>query len=84
VIYHSRDTQLKDIPWLDSTDKVLYARWNSGTTGSTTPAAGPSLAPAAKKALTLHYHANFDPMEELALDLDPDPLPEALDDAFGV
>ena len=43
--------------------------------GSDTPAAGPSLAPA-KKALTLRYHANFDPTEELALDLDPDPLPE--------
>lgn len=83
VIYHSRDTQLKDIPWLDSTDKVLYARWNSGTTGSTTPAAGPSLAPAAKKVLTVHYHANFDPMEELALDLDPDPLLEDMDDDFG-
>lgn len=83
VIYHSRDTQLKDIPWLDSTDKVLYARWNSGTTGSTTPAAGPSLAPAAKKVLTVHYHANFDPMEELALDLDPDPLLDDMDDDFG-
>lgn len=83
VIYHSRDTQLKDIPWLDSTDKVLYARWNSGTTGSTTPAAGPSLAPAAKKALTLRYHANFDPTEELELDLDPDPLLEDMDDTFG-
>ena len=50
--------------------------------GSDTPAAGPSLAPA-KKALTLRYHANFDPMEELALDLDPDPLLEDMDDTFG-
>ena len=63
--------------------ELLYARWNSGTTGSTTPAAGPSLAPAAKKVLTVHYHANFDPMEELALDLDPDPLLEDMDDDFG-
>lgn len=50
--------------------------------GSDTPAAGPSLAPA-KKALTLRYHANFDPTEELALDLDPDPLLEDMDDTFG-
>lgn len=50
--------------------------------GSDTPATGPSLAPA-KKALTLRYHANFDPMEELALDLDPDPLLEDMDDDFG-
>lgn len=83
VIYHSRDTQLKDIPWPNPENKVLYARWSSGTTGSTTPAAGPSLAPAAKKVLTVHYHANFDPMEELALDLDPDPLLEDMDDDFG-
>lgn len=50
--------------------------------GSDTPATGPSLAPA-KKALTLRYHANFDPMEELALDLDPNPLLEDMDDDFG-
>lgn len=50
--------------------------------GSDTPATGPSLAPA-KKALTLRYHANFDPTEELALDLDPDPLLEDMDDTFG-
>ena len=72
VIYHSRDTQLKDIPWLDSTDKVLYARWSTG----------PNRAPA-KKALTVHYHANFDPNEELALDLDPNPLLEDMDEDFG-
>lgn len=52
------------------------------TPGSTTPMPGPSLAPA-RKALTLRYHANFDPNEELALDLDPDPLLEDMDDTFG-
>lgn len=52
------------------------------TPGSTTPMPGPSLAPA-KKALTLRYHANFDPNEELALDLDPDPLLDDMDDTFG-
>lgn len=51
--------------------------------GSDTPAAGPSLAPAKKKVLTVRYHANFDPMEELALDLDPNPLLEDMDDTFG-
>ena len=50
--------------------------------GSTTPMPGPSLAPA-KKALTLRYHANFDPTEELALDLDPNPLLDDMDDTFG-
>ena len=54
----------------------------TATPGSTTPMPGPSLAPA-RKALTLRYHANFDPMEELALDLDPDPLLEDMDDTFG-
>lgn len=49
---------------------------------STTPMPGPSLAPA-KKALTLRYHANFDPTEELELDFDPDPLLEDMDDTFG-
>ena len=64
-------------------DPVRVAFSDTGnTTGSDTPAAGPSLAPA-KKALTLRYHANFDPMEELALDLDPDPLLEDMDDTFG-
>lgn len=55
---------------------------SSSKPGSDTPMPGPSLAPA-KKALTLRYHANFDPMEELALDLDPDPLLEDMDDTFG-
>ena len=51
-------------------------------TTADTPMPGPSLAPA-KKALTLRYHANFDPTEELALDLDPDPLLDDMDDTFG-
>lgn len=42
----------------------------------------PSRAPA-KKALTLRYHANYDPNEELDLDLDPNPLLEDMDDTFG-
>mgnify|MGYP004659171621 CR=1 FL=1 len=63
-------------------DPVRVAFWKKTTTGSTTPMPGPSLAPA-KKALTLRYHANFDPNEELALDLDPDPLLEDMDDTFG-
>lgn len=64
-------------------DPVRVAFSDTGnTTGSTTPMPGPSLAPA-KKALTLRYHANFDPTEELALDLDPDPLLEDMDDTFG-
>lgn len=54
----------------------------TATPGSTTPMPGPSLAPA-RKALTLRYHANFDPMEELALDLDPNPLLEDMDEDFG-
>lgn len=60
--------------WPDENNKVLYAVWRSTT--------GPNRAPA-KKALTVRYHANFDPMEELALDLDPDPLLEDMDDTFG-
>lgn len=55
---------------------------DTATPGSTTPMPGPSLAPA-RKALTLRYHANFDPNEELALDLDPDPLLDDMDDTFG-
>lgn len=75
TIYHADGTQLGNILWPDPKNKVLYARWSSGTTG-------PSRAPA-KKALTLRYHANFDPTEELDLDLDPDPLLEDMDDTFG-
>ena len=60
--------------WPDPNNKVLYAVWSSNT--------GPNRAPA-RKALTLRYHANFDPNEELALDLDPDPLLEDMDEDFG-
>ena len=59
-------------------DPVQVAFWEKTTTA--TP--GPNRAPA-KKALTLRYHANFDPMEEVALDLDPNPLLEDMDDTFG-
>ena len=59
-------------------DPVRVAFWEKTTTAKPRP----SLAPA-KKALTLRYHANFDPMEEVALDLDPDPLLEDMDDTFG-
>ena len=72
TIYKPDSTRLGDIQWPDSTKKVLYARWSTG----------PNRAPA-KKALTVRYHANFDPMEELALDLDPDPLLDDMDDTFG-
>ena len=61
--------------WPDENNKVLYAVWRSAT--------GPSHAPAKKKVLTVHYHANFDPNEELALDLDPTPLLDDMDDDFG-
>lgn len=60
--------------WPNPNNKVLYAVWRSTT--------GPNRAPA-KKALTVRYHANFDPMEELALDLDPNPLLEDMDEDFG-
>lgn len=60
--------------WPDPNNKVLYAVWRSTT--------GPNRAPA-RKALTVRYHANFDPNEELALDLDPDPLLDDMDDTFG-
>ena len=72
TIYHPNITQLGNIPWPDPENKVLYARWSTG----------PSHAPA-KKVLTVRYHANFDPNEELALDLDPNPLLEDMDDDFG-
>ena len=63
---------------------TIYVVFEKVTTtpGSTTPMPGPSLAPA-RKALTVRYHANFDPNEELALDLDPDPLLDDMDDTFG-
>lgn len=62
-------------------DPVRVA-FNDNISSSDTPMPGPSLAPA-KKALTVRYHANFDPNEELALDLDPDPLLDDMDDTFG-
>ncbi len=61
--------------WPNENNKVLYAVWSSTTS--------PSHAPAKKKVLTLRYHANFDPNEALALDLDPNPLLEDMDDDFG-
>lgn len=61
--------------WPNPNNKVLYAVWRSTT--------GPNRAPAKKKVLTVRYHANFDPNEELALDLDPDPLLDDMDDTFG-
>lgn len=61
--------------WPNPNKKVLYAVWSSTT--------GPNRAPAKKKVLTVRYHANFDPMEEVALDLDPNPLLEDMDDTFG-
>ena len=72
TIYKPDSTRLGDIQWPDPENKVLYARWSTG----------PNRAPA-KKALTVRYHANFDPMEELALDLDPNPLLEDMDEDFG-
>lgn len=72
TIYHADGIQLGNIPWPDPKNKVLYARWSTG----------PNRAPA-KKVLTVCYHANFDPMEELALDLDPNPLLEDMDEDFG-
>ena len=77
--YQNGGTYVSDIY---TGDPVRVAFSKDYTTGSDTPAAGPSLAPA-KKALTLRYHANFDPTEELELDLDPDPLLEDMDDTFG-
>ena len=72
TIYKPDSTPLGNIPWPDSKNKVLYARWSTG----------PNRAPA-KKALTVRYHANFDPMEEVALDLDPNPLLEDMDEDFS-
>ncbi len=72
TIYKPDSTRLGDISWPDPENKVLYARWSTG----------PNRAPA-KKVLTVRYHANFDPMEELALDLDPNPLLDDMDEDFG-
>ena len=83
-IHYYKDTgALKDDGYTGDPVRVAFMFYTSTTKpGSTTPMPGPSLAPA-KKALTLRYHANFDPTEELALDLDPDPLLEDMDDTFG-
>ena len=83
-IHYYKDTgALKDDGYTGDPVRVAFMFYTSTTKpGSTTPMPGPSLTPA-KKALTLRYHANFDPTEELALDLDPDPLLEDMDDTFG-
>lgn len=83
-IHYYKDTgALKDDGYTGDPVRVAFMHFvSSSNPGSTTPMPGPSLAPA-KKALTLRYHANFDPTEELALDLDPDPLLEDMDDTFG-
>ena len=99
IHYYTSEGALANKGYIGDPVRVAFTHVvSSSKPGSTTPMPGPSLAPA-KKALTLRYHANFDPTEELALDLDPDPLlddmddtfgfdpdplPEALDDAFGV
>ena len=83
-IHYYKDTgALKDDGYTGDPVRVAFMPYvSSSKPGSTTPMPGPSLAPA-KKALTLRYHANFDPNEELALDLDPDPLLDDMDDTFG-
>ena len=83
-IHYYKDTgALKDDGYTGDPVRVAFMFYTSTTNpGSTTPMPGPSLAPA-KKTLTLRYHANFDPTEELELDLDPDPLLEDMDDDFG-
>ena len=84
-IHYYKDTgALKDDVYTGDPVRVAFMFYTSTSKpGSDTPAARPSLAPAAKKVLTVRYHANFDPMEELALDLDPNPLLEDMDDDFG-
>ena len=74
ILPGSTTVSSKVTTWPDPNKKVLYAVWRSTT--------GPSHAPA-KKVLTVRYHANFDPNEALALDLDTDPLLEDMDDDFG-
>lgn len=61
-------------------DKLTFTFYVTFKETTTKP--GPNRAPA-KKALTLRYHANFDPTEEVALDLDPNPLLDDMDDTFG-
>ena len=81
IHYYLSSGVLDDDGYIGDPVRVVFSD-TGNTTGSTTPMPGPSLAPA-KKALTLRYHANFDPAEELALDLDPDPLLDDMDDTFG-
>ena len=59
-------------------DPVRVIFYNTTATAKPRPSRAP-----AKKALTVRYHANFDPMEELALDLDPNPLLDDMDEDFG-
>lgn len=81
IHYYLSSGVLDDDGYIGDPVRVVFSD-TGNTTGSTTPMPGPSLAPA-KKALTLRYHANFDPTEELELDFDPDPLLEDMDDTFG-
>lgn len=77
IHYYLNSGVLDDDGYIGDPVRVVFS-----DTGSTTAKPRPSLAPA-KKALTLRYHANFDPTEELELDLDPNPLLEDMDDTFG-
>ena len=81
IHYYTGEGALADNGYKGDPVRVVFSD-TGNTTGSTTSKPGPSHAPA-KKALTLRYHANFDPNEELALDLDPAPLLEDMDDTFG-
>ena len=83
-IHYYKDTgALKDDVYTGDPVRVAFMFYTSTSKpGSTTPATGPSHAPA-KKALTVRYHANFDPNEALALDLDPNPLLDDMDEDFS-
>ena len=59
-------------------DPVRVIFYNTTATAKPRPSRAP-----AKKALTVRYHANFDPTEEAALDLDPNPLLDDMDEDFG-
>lgn len=83
IHYYTGTGALDDKVYTGDPVRVAFMNFTSATKpGSTTPKPGPSHAPA-KKALTLRYHANFDPTEEVALDLDPAPLLDDMDDTFG-
>ena len=83
IHYYTSEGALANKGYIGDPVRVAFTHVvSSSKPGSTTPMPGPSLAPA-KKTLTLRYHANFDPTEELALDLDPDPLLDDMDDTFG-